>query len=54
MDLSDALYSPLILARTDNNAVVLGSLASAAGIGGVIGASFMSIWGGQSDELTVS
>ncbi|ASC71020.1 Macrolide efflux protein A [Halomicronema hongdechloris C2206] len=51
MDLSDALYSPLILARTDNDAVVLGTLASAAGIGGVIGASFMSIWGGHKRRI---
>lgn len=46
VDLSDAIYSPMILARTENNAVVLGILASAAGIGGIIGASYMSIWGG--------
>jgi MFS transporter, DHA3 family, macrolide efflux protein len=45
VDLSDAIYSPMILARTENNAVILGSLASAAGIGGVIGASLMSIRG---------
>lgn len=51
VDLSDALYSPMILARTDNNAVVLGSLASAAGIGGVTGALLISTWGGFNQRM---
>jgi MFS family permease len=45
-DLGDGLYSPMIFSRTDNNTVVLGSLASAAGFGGVTGAIVVSIWGG--------
>lgn len=45
-DIGAAIYSPMILARTDNNAVVLGSISSAAGIGGVVGAIVVSIWGG--------
>ncbi|MEX0270498.1 MFS transporter [Leptolyngbyaceae cyanobacterium UHCC 1019] len=49
--LSDAIYYPMILSRTENNAIVLGSLMAAAGVGGVIGASFMSIWGGSSRRI---
>jgi MFS transporter, DHA3 family, macrolide efflux protein len=45
-DMSDALYSPMILSRTNSNALVLGSLASAAGFGGVTGAVILSTWGG--------
>jgi MFS transporter, DHA3 family, macrolide efflux protein len=45
-DISDALYSPMILSRTNNNTLVLGSLASAAGFGGVMGAIIISTWGG--------
>lgn len=36
----------MILARTGGNAQVLGSVASAAGVGGVIGALIVSTWGG--------
>ncbi|BAT56850.1 putative macrolide efflux protein (plasmid) [Nostoc sp. NIES-3756] len=45
-DLGNSLYSPMILSRTNNNTLVLGSLASAAGFGGVMGAVILSIWGG--------
>jgi MFS transporter, DHA3 family, macrolide efflux protein len=45
-DVGDSLYSPMILSRTDNNTIVLGSLASAAGFGGVTGAIIISTWGG--------
>lgn len=45
-DISNSLYSPMIMSRTNNNTLVLGSLASAAGFGGVIGAIFLSTWGG--------
>jgi hypothetical protein len=45
-DLGGAIYTPMILARSGNNTLVLGSLASAAGLGGVIGALIMSSWGG--------
>ncbi len=36
----------MILSRTNNNTLVLGSLASAAGFGGVTGAIIVSTWGG--------
>jgi MFS transporter, DHA3 family, macrolide efflux protein len=45
-DLGGAVYDPMILARTDGNATILGSIASAAGIGGVTGAIVLSAWGG--------
>jgi MFS family permease len=45
-DIGNSVYSPMILARTGNDARVLGSLASAAGIGGVVGALLISSWGG--------
>ncbi len=45
-DIGDAIYTPMILARSNNNTIILGSLASAAGIGGVLGALIMGMWGG--------
>jgi MFS transporter, DHA3 family, macrolide efflux protein len=45
-DIGDSLYAPMILSRTNNNTLVLGSLASAAGFGGVTGAIIVSTWGG--------
>ncbi|MBW4617791.1 MAG: MFS transporter [Cyanosarcina radialis HA8281-LM2] len=50
-DLGGSLYSAMILARTDNNAAILASLLSTAGIGGVIGASIFSIWGGFKRQI---
>lgn len=50
-DLGSALYSPMILARSSNDARVLGSIASAAGIGGVIGAVLVSTWGGTKRRI---
>ena len=45
-DISKALYNPLILARSGGNAQILGSVTTAAGIGGVVGAVLLGIWGG--------
>jgi MFS transporter, DHA3 family, macrolide efflux protein len=45
-DIGNSLYSPMILSRTNNSTLVLGSLASAAGFGGVMGAIILSTWGG--------
>lgn len=44
--MSSALRTPMILARTGNNEVILGTVASISAIGGVAGGLFMSIWGG--------
>jgi len=50
-DLGATLYSPMILARSGNNAQVLGSIAAAAGIGGVVGAIFVSTWGAPKHKI---
>ena len=41
----------MILARTGNNARILGTIVSAAGAGGVLGASIVSIWGGPKRRI---
>ena len=40
------LLPPMILARTDSNSLIFGSVQTAGAIGGVIGGIFMSAWGG--------
>ena len=50
-DIGAALYSPMILARTGNNARILGTILSAAGAGGVLGALIVSIWGGPKRRI---
>ena len=45
-DLGGTVFSPIILARSDNNSQALGAISSAAGIGGVTGAIVLSAWGG--------
>jgi MFS transporter, DHA3 family, macrolide efflux protein len=50
-DIGDSLYTPMILSKTGNDTVVLGSLAAAAGFGGVTGAIIMSTWGGFSKKI---
>ena len=50
-DFGGALYTPMILARSNNNAQVLGSIASTAGISGVLGAILMSTWSGPKSRI---
>ncbi|NJO77336.1 MAG: MFS transporter [Cyanobacteria bacterium RM1_2_2] len=45
-DIGKALYNPMILARSSGDAQVLGFVTTAAGIGGVVGAILLGIWGG--------
>lgn len=40
------LFAPMILARTDQNSLIFGSVQTAAAVGGVIGGVLMSAWGG--------
>lgn len=40
------LINPMILARTGNNATILGSVQSISAIGGVIGSLIITAWGG--------
>jgi len=41
-----SLLAPMILSRTGNDSLILGSVQSAFGVGGVIGGLVMSAWGG--------
>ncbi|MEW5825920.1 MAG: MFS transporter [Candidatus Bipolaricaulota bacterium] len=41
-----SVLAPMILARTGNDSLILGSAQSAAGIGGVVGGVLLSLWGG--------
>jgi DHA3 family macrolide efflux protein-like MFS transporter len=43
---SGALFSPMILLRTENNSASLGAAQSAFALGGVIGGLVVSAWGG--------
>ena len=40
------LLAPMILSRTGNDSVILGSVQSAGAIGAVVGGVLMSVWGG--------
>jgi DHA3 family macrolide efflux protein-like MFS transporter len=40
------ILAPMILARTDSNSLVFGSVQTAGAIGGVVGGVLMSAWGG--------
>lgn len=50
-DIGNYLYTPMILSRTNNDAKVLGMLAAAAGLGGMTGATLMSLWGGPKRRI---
>lgn len=43
---SFTVLSPMILARTGNDEIVLGTVRSAMGLGGVVGGLLLSTWGG--------
>lgn len=45
------VLSPMILARTGNNEIILGSIRSAGGIGGVVGGVLLSLWGGPKPRV---
>lgn len=45
------LVPPMILARTGNNELILGTVQSCLGIGGVVGALVLSIWGGPKRRI---
>jgi len=47
-----AVSSPMILARTGGNAQILGFVESFAAVGGLVGAVFLTIWGGP-DKLVL-
>lgn len=50
-DLGDAVYAPMILARSGNDSTVFGTVGAAAGVGGVTGAVVMMAWGGTKPRI---
>jgi MFS family permease len=42
----NTLMAPMILARTGNDSIVLGSVLSAGGVGGLVGSIALTVWGG--------
>jgi MFS family permease len=51
LSLSFAVLSPMILARTGNNELTLGSVQMVFGIAGVIGGTLVGIWGGPKRKI---
>jgi DHA3 family macrolide efflux protein-like MFS transporter len=47
----NTLLSPMILARFNNSSVVLGTVQSAFGAGGILGGLLMTIWGGTKRKI---
>lgn len=45
------LLAPMILSRTGNDTLILGSVQSALGVGGVLGGVLMSVWGGPKRKI---
>ncbi len=45
------LLSPMILARSGNDEVVLGSVQSALGVGGIVGGLLLGVWGGPKHRI---
>ncbi|MEL6397657.1 MAG: MFS transporter [Cyanobacteria bacterium J06607_6] len=50
-DMGRALYNPMILARSGGSEQVLGAVTTAAGLGGVVGALFLSWQGGFKQRI---
>ncbi|MCJ7469612.1 MFS transporter [Candidatus Bathyarchaeota archaeon] len=48
---SNTLLAPLVLARTNDDQVILGSIMSAVGIGGLIGSILLIVWGGPKRKV---
>ena len=49
--LSNSLFAPMLLSRTDNNSAILGSAQSAFAIGGVVGGLIVSTLGGLKKRI---
>ena len=45
------LIAPMVLARSGNNSIVLGSVESIGAVGGIIGGSVISVWGGPKRRI---
>jgi DHA3 family macrolide efflux protein-like MFS transporter len=46
-----ALLAPMILSRTGNDSIILGTVQSTFGVGGVVGGLLMSAWGGPKRKV---
>jgi MFS family permease len=46
-----AIFSPMILARSGNDEAVLATVLSASGVGGLLGALTLSVWGGPKPHI---
>jgi MFS transporter, DHA3 family, macrolide efflux protein len=44
--ISWAIFAPMVLARTNSNSLIFGSVQTAGAIGGILGGVLMSAWGG--------
>jgi len=51
MEFFVTLVSPAVLARTNTNRLVLGSVHSAFGVGGVAGGGVLALWGGPKKRI---
>ncbi|MCX6063921.1 MAG: MFS transporter [Caldiserica bacterium] len=51
ISLSNPLFTPMILARTGQNAAALGFVQSAVGIGGALGGFLLGVWGGPKNKV---
>ncbi len=51
MTLSGAVLSPMILARTGNDELILGTVQMLFGISGLVGGALVSIWGGPKRKI---
>jgi len=50
-EISNGVFAPMILARSNNNAQTFGLVSATAGIGGVIGALTITAWGGPQRRI---
>ncbi len=51
MTSSGTVLSPMILARTGDNELILGTIQMLFGIGGIVGGALVSIWGGPKRKM---
>ncbi|MBE9204560.1 MFS transporter [Synechocystis salina LEGE 06099] len=50
--ISDVIYQPMILAKTGGNTELLGIIVALGGVGGILGGTICSIWGGFKKRTT--
>jgi MFS transporter, DHA3 family, macrolide efflux protein len=50
-EVGSALYAPMVLARSDNNTAILGSISAATGLGGLLGAAILIAWKGPKRRM---